>query len=218
MATLASHPTLDRRGKTITTFVVHDVTTALADMAEGDVLELLTDDFEPFPADIASWCEATGNGLVGTDSTAGGLRFLIEKRPTVANDTKLAMVISGDGLEELLSPLGFALAAALDGIDVHIYFQGPAVRVLERGFQPRLKGWARPFTRFAAAGMTKAGHIPAQHKLQQLNALGTHIYVCGGSMQPFKVTKEDLIFEDLPIVEYFTFMAVMDQADIHIFT
>ena len=73
----------------------------------------------------------------------------------------------------LLGALGFALAAALEGVAVSLYFQGPAVRVLTRGFHPRLRGWARPFSRFAAAGMTKSGHIPAQAKLQQLRRLGS---------------------------------------------
>ncbi len=36
-------------------------------------------------------------------------------------------------------------------------------------------------------------------------------------MDRFKVRKEDLIFDDLPIVAYMTFMAVMDEADIHVF-
>jgi len=218
MEAKTAHRKLDRRRKSITTFVIYDANAELQGMAQGEVLEVLTDEFEPFEADIAAWSQATGHRLVHTEPTADGRRFLIEKRPTQAKETSLAIVISTDGLDELLSPLGFALAAALEGIDVHLYFQGPAVRVLAKGFRPKMHGWARPFSRFAAAGMTKAGHVPAQQKLEQLRTLGAHIYMCGGSMQPFKVTKEDLIYDDLPIVEYFTFMAVMEQADIHIYT
>jgi predicted peroxiredoxin len=127
------------------------------------------------------------------------------------------MVISNDGLEELLSPLGFALAAALEGIDVSLYVQGPAVRVLARGFRPKLKGWSRPFSRFAAAQMTKSGHIPAQAKFRQLHNLGAHMYMCGPSMEHFKVKPEDLILDDVALVEYLTFMAVMEEADIQLF-
>jgi predicted peroxiredoxin len=126
-------------------------------------------------------------------------------------------VISSDGLEELLSPLGFALAAALEGMAVHLYIQGPAVRVLTRGFRPKLHGWARPFSRFAASGLTNTGHIPAPEKLRQLRSLGTQIYMCGPSMQHFKVKPEDLIFQDLPVIEYLTFMPIMEEADVHIY-
>ncbi len=91
------------------------------------------------------------------------------------------------------------------------------MRVLTRGYRPKLGGWARPFSRFAAAGMTKSGHIPAQQKLEQLRSLGARIYVCGGSMQPFKVRKEDFVYDDLAIVEYFTFMQIMESADIHLY-
>ena len=208
---------LDRRGKTITTLVVFDAVTELEKMAEGEVLEILTDEFEPFERDIAAWCRATGHVLRASEATSAGHRFFIEKRVPKARDSSLAMVISSAGLEELLSPLGFALAAALEGIQVHLYFQGPAVRVLTRGFRPRLSGWARPFSRFAASGMTKAGHIPAQAKLQQLRKLGARIYVCGGSLQPFKVSREDLIFDDLAIIEYLTFMSIMEGAEVQLY-
>jgi predicted peroxiredoxin len=65
--------------------------------------------------------------------------------------------------------------------------------------------------------MKKAGHIPPHDKLRQLHSLGAHIYVCGGSLQPFKVKKEDFIFADLPIVEYFSFMSVMEEADVQLY-
>ena len=68
MQTLTAHRTLDGRGKTITTYVIHDAAASLANMAEGEILEVATDDFEPFPADIAAWCRATGHVLAATES------------------------------------------------------------------------------------------------------------------------------------------------------
>lgn len=207
----------DGRGKTITTYVVYEAARRLDEMAEGEVLELLTDDFEPFEADVAAWSRAAGHRLLAAERIDDDLRFRIERGAPPEKQSSLAMVISDDGLEELLSPLGFALAAALEGIDVHLYFQGPAVRTLARGHKPKLKGWTRPFTRFAAAGLAKAGHLPAQDKLRQLRSLGARIYMCGPSMAHFRVAKRDLIFDDLPIVEYLTFTPVMEEADITIY-
>lgn len=218
MSTMTTAKSLDRRGKTITTFVVFDANRQLLEMREGEVLEVLTDEFEPFEPDLKAWCAATGHRLVASEQTALGHRFLIEKGAAPRKTSSLAMVISTDSLEELLSPLGFALAAALEGIAVRLYFQGPGVRVLRRGFQPKLRGWGRPFSRFAAAGMTKSGHIPAQDKLHQIRSLGGEIYLCGPSMQRFKVKREELIFDGLPLVEYLSFMAVMEQADVHIYS
>jgi predicted peroxiredoxin/TusA-related sulfurtransferase len=217
MTTVTADRTLERRGRSITTFVVYDATVALRDMPEGAVLEIITDDFEPFRSDIATWAEEAGHRLIDVRTEGGALSSFVEKGSAPSKDTKLAMVISADGLEELLSPLGFALGAALEGINVSLYFQGPAVRVLTRGFQPKLKGWGRPFSRFAAAGMTKSGHIPAQEKLAQIRDLGGHLYVCGGSLQPFKVDPGDFVFDDLEIVEYLTFVAVMEKADIQLY-
>ena len=217
MTSATSTTSLDRRGKTITTAVVFDAAAELRNRPEADVLELLTDDFEPMDRDVAAWCEAVGHELVSSEATVEGRRFLIAKGRSKPIADSLAMVISSDGLEELLSPLGFALAAALEGMAVHIYVQGPAVRVLARGFRPKLSGWARPFSRFAAAGLTRAGHIPAQDKLRQLRTLGARIYVCGPSMQHFKVDRRELIFDDLPRVEYLSFMAVMREANVQLY-
>jgi predicted peroxiredoxin/TusA-related sulfurtransferase len=217
METVTIAASLDKRGKTITTFVVFDVAAALATMPEGQVVEVLTDDFEPFESDIGAWCDAVGHHLVASEATSDGHRFLIEKGKTTPKDTSLAVVVSTDVLVELLSPLGFALAAGLEGTDVHLFVQGPGVRVLSRGYQPKLRGWARPFSRFARAGLAKTGHIPAQDKLRQLLDLGATISMCGPSMERFKVDKDDVVFADLPIVEYLSFMPVMERADVTIY-
>lgn len=209
---------IDRRGKTISTFIVFDAAAALREMRDGEVLEILCDDFGPLEPEIASWCEAAGHRLIGSERLPAARRFRIAKGSRPADGRGVALVISSDGLEELLTPLGFALAAALEGSDVALYVQGPAVRVLSRGFQPKLRGWSRPFTQFAAAGLAQAGHIPAQDKLRQLRSIGARIYMCGPSMQHFKLSAGDLIFDDLPQVEYLTFMAVMQRADVHIYT
>jgi predicted peroxiredoxin/TusA-related sulfurtransferase len=217
MTTTTAPVVLDRRGKKITTFVVFDAAAVLQELPEGHQLQLVTDDFEPLRRDVAAWCDAVGHRLVSCEPVPEGLRFLIEKGTPKATEGSLAVVISSDGLEQLLSPLGFALAAALDGLAVHIYVQGPAVRVLKRDFRPKLRGWQRPFSRFAAAGLSRAGHLPAQEKLRQLRTLGAEIYVCGPSMQHFRVKPEDLVFTDLPVVEYFSFMAAMQRATVHIY-
>jgi TusA-related sulfurtransferase len=140
MTTTTSAAALDRRGKTITTFVIFDVAAEMSRLQEGDAVEVLTDDFEPFTRDMAAWCDVAGHRLVSSDHVVAGRRFVIEKGPPKQDAGSLAVVISSDGLEDLLSPLGFALAAALDGMTVHIYIQGPGVRVLAPGFRPRLLG------------------------------------------------------------------------------
>ncbi len=56
------------------------------------------------------------------------------------------MTISNHALEYLIAPLGLALSAALNGDDVYLYFQGPAVKILTKGFSESLSGVGKPFT------------------------------------------------------------------------
>ncbi len=214
---ITAQASIDVTGKTITTYILYHAAAKLRDMQQGEVLEVLTDAFEPIEGDVRAWCRMTGHTLAAVRKDTDRERYQIEKGAQKASERKLAMVISHPGLEELLSPLGFALAAALAGSEVSIFFQGPATRVLKKGFQARLQGIGRFFSGFARSGMAKTGHIPPQEKLQQLRELGARFYICGPSMEHFGVKKSELAFDDVVVAEYVTFMEVMNEADVHIY-
>ena len=215
---LETRTRLDLRGRTITTFIAYEIHDALSVLDEGDRIEVVTDAFTAIDTDLRAWCRVTGNALVDADATGSAWRFTIEKGAPRRSTRKLAAVIEDDGLFELLAPLGFALAAALEGHDVSLYFQGPAVKVLANGYISKMHGLGRPFSRFPRAGLDKVGHVPPQEKLRQLRLLGAHIYACGPSMDHFKVAEADLAFDDVIVAEYLTFMEQMDQADIHVYS
>lgn len=214
---IASDRSIDLRGKTITPFIVFYIVKNLSDMQKGEVLEVSTDNFEAIENDIGAWSRMTGFPLEGIESGDTYQRYYIRNIDNRNVDKKTAMIISDPGLEMLLSPLGLALSAALSGQEVYLYFQGPAVKVLKKGFNARLRGMQRPFSSLARNQMAKAGHLPPQEKLQQLKELGAHFYICGGSMEPFNVKKRDLIFDDIVIAEYLTFLEIMNDADNQVF-
>ncbi len=218
MASASANQSIDMRGKKITTFILYDAVMKLREMSEGDVLEIVTEAYEPIGSDIRAWCRMTGHKFVDFNKSPDQERYYIEKAAPTREQNKLALVISDGGLEELISPLGFALGAALGGTEVYIYFQGPAVKVLKKGFKEALRGISRPFSRFARKGLADIGHVPPQDKLRQLRELGARFYVCGPSMDHFGVEKDELIFDDAIVSEYLTFMEVMGNADIHIYS
>jgi len=158
---------IDLTGKTITTFILYEANHALHDLAAGERIEVVTDAFPAIDPDVAAWCRATGHRLVDVVADEESRRYVIEKGTERPAGHKLAAVISDDGLFELLSPLGFALGAALQGDDVSLYFLGPAVRVLAKGYVAKMHGPGRPFSRFPRSGLAKAGHIPPQDKQEQ---------------------------------------------------
>lgn len=208
---------LDMWGKTITTFIAYQAARQLATLADGEALELLTDAGEDIDNDIRARCRAVGQELVSAERAGNTSTYVISRPPPRRPGRRLAAVISDSGLQELLSPLGFALAAALEGAEVSLYFQGPAVRVLATGFTEKLHGPARPFSRFARAGLTAAGHLPAQEKTDQLQVLGAHLFACGPSMRHFHIAKDDLAFPGVIVAEYLTFMEALARADIQLF-
>jgi predicted peroxiredoxin/TusA-related sulfurtransferase len=209
---------LDGRGRSISTAILYDVWNALRDLEPGEETAVRTDALPAVDSDLRAWCRTAGHELMGVEERETERRYEIRKTDQPRAQPPWALVISDPGLEELLSPLGFALAAALGGSPVAIYFQGPAVRVPTRRFKERLKGPHRaPFSRFARRGLARAGHPSPHKKLGQLRALGARIYVCGPSMQHFKVDPEQLLFPDIRIAAYPTFVEEMQAAGVQVF-
>ena len=208
---------LDVRGLTITTAIAVASHQELAGLAIGDELELLLDRFPAIVPDLEAWCRATGHELIDMSAEGEFRRVRLRKGSPRPNGRRVAIVVSDDGLLELLSPLAFGLAAALEGAQVFVYVQGPAVRVLAPGFRGKLPGLARPFSRFARAGLERIGHVSATEKLRWLQTLGARLYACGPSLSRFKVDPDRLAVENVTVCEYLTFMEVMQQADVHLY-
>ena len=205
------------QGKTISTYVLYEIHAALAGVAEGERVEAVTDVYPALDSDIRAWCRTTGNPLVDVVADGQTYSFTIKKGPSQPSGRKLAVIISDDGLFELLSPLGFALAAALGGHEVVLYFQGPAVRILGKGYTAKMHGPGRPFSRFPRTSLAKAGHLPPQDKIAQLQKLQGRLYACGPSMDHYKVDPDNLAFPDVTVASYPTFIEQMDSADIQLF-
>lgn len=209
--------TLDVRGRTITTAIALAAHEELASLEVGDELELETDPLSWIVPDLKAWCRASGHDLVEVRTEGQSFRLRLRKGERGRDGRQVAVVASSDGLEELLSPLGFALAGALGGARVAVYLQGPAVRVLAPGFRAKLHGLGRPFSRFARAGLEKTGHVAPDEKLRQLQALGAELFACGPSLTHFKVDPERLDFDHVVVCEYLTFLEVMQRADVQLY-
>jgi predicted peroxiredoxin/TusA-related sulfurtransferase len=208
---------VDGRGRSISTAILYEVARAMRELAPGGLITVRTDPLPAVDSDVRAWCRTTGHELVEVNEADGARDYVIRKAVAALDQPAWAIVISNPGLEELLSPLGFALAAALAGSHVAVYFQGPAVRVLTRSFTEKLAGWQRPFSAFARRGLEHAGHPPAHEKLRQLDDLGARIYICGGSMAHFNVTVEQLTLPGIRIGTYPTFVEEMNHAGVQIF-
>jgi len=209
--------TLDLRRLTITTAIGLAVHDALAELEPGDELDVRLGSAPALLPDMEAWARQTGNELEVLPGEADDSRLRIRKGSPNPNARHVAIVVSDGGLEELLSPLGFALAAALEGAAVSVYLQGPAVRVLRPGYSPSLPWPMRPFSRFARRGLEAAGHVAAVDKLRQLQTLGGRVYACGPSIEHFGVDPAALALEDVTICEYLTFMEVMQAADVQLY-
>ena len=217
MAIEVDSEALDLRGLTITTAIVGAAQERLDALPDGQGVDLLVESRPGIMPDLEAWSRATGHRVTPMADTERGRHIRVTKETVKTNGHKVAMVVSRDGLLELLSPLGFALAAAQGGAVVSVYLQGPAVHVLRPGFAPTLPWPMRPFTRFARPRIEASGHVAAIDKLRQLQRLGGRVYACAPSMDRFGVDLRDLSLPDVTVCEYLTFMEVMEQSDVQLY-
>ena len=66
-------------------------------------------------------------------------------------------------------------------------------------------------------GLDRAGHPPPHAKLRQLEDLGARIYICGPSMEHFKVAADGLLLTGVQIAAYPTFVEQMNTAEVQVF-
>ena len=208
---------LDLQSLTITTAIAYAIHEALGPLDVGESLAVIIGAAPALRPDLETWARQNGHALevVGEDAT--GVRLRVTKGQAEPSGRRVAIIVSQGGLEDLLSPLGFALAAVLEGAEASVYIQGPAVRILRPGWSATLPWPMRPFTRFARHGLEAAGHVAAVEKLQQFQSLGGRVYACGPSLSHFGVDPDDFALPDVTVCEYLTFMAVMQEADIQLY-
>jgi predicted peroxiredoxin/TusA-related sulfurtransferase len=200
---------LDLRGTGMTTDIVARAIKRLEVMSAGESLSLQVDAGEAIDNDLRAWCEATGNHLLDTNDAGDYRIYLIEKGMPVSVVHRLALVISSPDHDHLEAPLSLALAAALEGVDVSIFFEGSAVTVLTTGF-----GNGEPRRWFGARTQPKAAE--AYNRVRQIHDLGGDLYACERALREFEVSPTDLAFERIIHGEYLTFLPVMEAADIQL--
>jgi predicted peroxiredoxin/TusA-related sulfurtransferase len=209
-----------RGGKIISAYVLVEVVKKLETLKEGDALCVVTDAFAGLQRDMEAWSRLTGHELRNVTPTDSDFHaYVIVKRAVKeAKKKKVAIVISRDKLDELISPLGFALSAAASGMEVALYFQGPGVHVLHRNFKGTMTGLWAPFSRLIRGAMAAQGHVPPTEKIQQLHDLGAKLYACHPSLKAFGVPLKDTLFpEDVIPSEYVTFLELMQDATIQLY-
>ncbi len=199
---------LDLRGDCMTTDIVARAINRLDAMSAGEALSLQVDAGEAIDNDLRAWCEATGNHLLDVMDAGEHRTYVIEKGVPVSIVHRLALVISTPDHDHLEAPLSLALAAALEDVNVSIFFEGPAVRILTSAFPLEGSRW---FGRSRREARTEA-----HSRVRQIHDLGGLLYACERALVEHHVRPTDLAFERIVHAEYLTFLPIMEEADIQL--
>jgi predicted peroxiredoxin/TusA-related sulfurtransferase len=197
------------RGNGMTTDIVARAINRLDTMAHGEILALKVDAGEAIDSDLRAWCEATGNHLVRVDDFGESRTYHIEKGVPLSVVHRLALVLSTDDHDHLAAPLSLALAAALEGVEVSIFFEGEAVSILTAGYvRDGGRRWMRRSRRVA--------RTEAHDQVRRIHDLGGDLYACARAAADRSLTRSAFAFDRVIQAEYLTFLPVMEEADIQL--
>jgi len=211
---------IDARGTWKPYRVAYEVIKALRGRDTGAVVEVITKDDPGLLNDLGLWCRATGHELLSVRPGEGEARLLIRNGEPVRNARTMTVIMSTASLEHAVYPLDKALAGAVLGMDVNVVFEGAAVRLLKRGYRPRLSGLAGGvFTAMVERVMKKEIGWPLpRESILILEDLGARFYVCGPSMFGYGVHEPDLIVGTYTLGAVVTWADLLARSDIQIFS
>ena len=106
---------LDLRGRTITTFIVHELHQALSDLEAGEQVEVVTTSFTAIDADLRAWCRVVGHALVEADTDGDPWRFTVAKGEERRSGRRVAIIV-----QPWRSVFGFSSGAWLRLVSVLI--------------------------------------------------------------------------------------------------
>jgi predicted peroxiredoxin/TusA-related sulfurtransferase len=201
--------------------VAYEIIKEMKSLDKGAVVEVITKDNKGILKDVNTWCEATGHILLGSEKRGEKMvSSLIQKGEPKKNDHKMTVIISTASLAHVLFPFDKALAGAVLGMDVNILFEGAGVRLLKKGYRSKLSGIIGGlFTGMVEKTMKKEiGQPLPKESIKILEDLGAHFYICGPSMFGYGVQEEELIVEKYTIAAVTTWVDLLANTDIHIFS
>jgi predicted peroxiredoxin/TusA-related sulfurtransferase len=200
--------------------VAYEVIKALKGLDTGSVVEVITKDDQGLLNDLGTWRRVTGHELLSVQPAEGEARVLIRKGEPTRNEQTMTVIISTASLENAVYPLDKALAGAVLGMDVNMVFEGAAVRLLKRGYRPRLSGLVGGLFTSKAEGVMKdeIGWPLPQESIRILEDLGARFYVCGPSMFGYGVHEQDLIAGKYTLGAVVTWANLLARSNIHVFS
>jgi len=211
---------VDARGTWKPYRVAYEVIKALRGLETGAVVEVITKDDQGLLNDLGLWCRATGHELLGKQPGRGETRVLIGKGEPARNDKTMTVVMSTASLDHAVLPLEKALAGAVLGMDVNVVFEGAAVRLLKRGYRPRLSGLVGGLFTAKVEGVMKKeiGWPLPQESILILEDLSARFHICSPSMFGYGVREQDLIVGTYTLGAVVTWADLLARSDIQIFS
>lgn len=200
--------------------VAYEVIKAMRGLETGSVVEVIAKDDQGLLNDLRTWCQATGHELLSMQPTEREARVLIRKGEPVRNDRTMTVIMSTASLERAVYPLDKALAGAVLGMEVNMVFEGAAVRLLKRGYRPRLSGLVGSVFTSKVEGVMKneIGWPAPQESILILEDLGARFCICSPSMSGYGLREQDLIVGKYTLGAVVTWADLLARSDIHIFS
>ncbi len=129
---------------------------------------------------------------------------------------KFAMVVASDKFDKAMMPFIMGTTGGAMGMEVHIFFTFFGLKLLKKGYKPKLPGLMAPFTGMMRSLMRKKKVPQFEELIEQAKELGVHLYGCSTSMELMNLPKEKLI-DGVKVVGAATFLDLAAESGMQLF-
>ncbi len=139
----ATRPLLiDAKHTSSTPIVLCELLRDFISLNPEDMVELVIKNNKGIFRDICLWCERTGNELITSEHTSDDvdIHCIIQKGEGVRNRKKMVVVVSRSELRAVVDVMEKALAGAVLGMEVTVFFEGSGVQLLRAGYRAVVGG------------------------------------------------------------------------------
>ena len=193
--------------------VIKNVRNNLESITDGEIVTVKIGNYKPVRDEVLRYFEYAGHRIVGLEEGESSLTFQIQKGSTNYSGRSLAVLINHSDEKGMHQSLEAAWMAALSGMNVTIYVDGPAVKYLYTATQTSESEQKFLHKTNLNDRIKLIEGMSLDEKICRLNGIGVSVYADAKAMAQQKQSTKNGLCEYVKIDPMINYFSIIEQSE-----